>query len=246
MNTIILQIPLLDALFLPDSWGSTGGFLEGLLIILISFIFGYLIRRFVMLGRLRSLEDMNRALEDEVARLKARNSELEASGKNITVLNGQITGLKTDLEACTKARADLSAKLDACEKEKVSLKAQASTIEAPKAPPVTQSRGIVSDASAGISAAAVPLPKGIKKDDLKIVEGIGPKIEKLLNAEDIVTWVELSQADPARIKEILLAAGPRYRIHEPATWPQQAGLAAAGKWDELNELQDRLKGGRPA
>ncbi|MEL7529864.1 MAG: hypothetical protein AAFN10_01075 [Bacteroidota bacterium] len=244
MNSIILQIPLLDTLFLPD-WGGTGGFIEGLLIILISFIFGYLIRRFVMLSKLRSLEDMNRALEDEVARLKARNSELEASGKNVTVLNGQINGLKTDLEACTKARGDLKLQLEACQKETASLKAQASTIDAPAAP-TTQSRGLVSDAGAGITAAPIPLPKGIKKDDLKIVEGIGPKIEKLLNAEDIVTWVELSQADPARIKEILLAAGPRYRIHEPATWPQQAGLAAAGKWDELNELQDRLKGGRPA
>ncbi|MFK7921098.1 MAG: hypothetical protein AB8H47_04035 [Bacteroidia bacterium] len=245
MNTILLQIPLLDALFLPDSWGSTGGFIEGLLIILISFIFGYLIRRFVMLSRLRSLEDMNRALEDEVARLKARNNELEASAKNVSTLNGQINGLKTDLELCTKSRADLNAKLDACQKEKSSLKAQASTINAPVAPK-TQSRGLVSDASAGFSAAAMPLPKGIKKDDLKIVEGIGPKIEKLLNAENIVTWVELSQADPARIKEILLAAGPRYRIHEPATWPKQAGLAAAGKWEELDTLQDRLKGGRPA
>lgn len=245
MNTILLQIPLLDALFLPDSWGSTGGFIEGLLIILISFIFGYLIRRFVMLSRLRSLEDMNRALEDEVARLKSRNNELEASGKNSTALNGQINGLKTDLELCTKSRTDLSARLDACQKEKSSLKAQASTINAPVVPK-TQSRGLVSDASAGLSAAAIPLPKGIKKDDLKIVEGIGPKIEKLLNAGNIVTWVELSNADPAKIKEILLAAGPRYRIHEPATWPKQAGLAAAGKWDELDVLQDRLKGGRPA
>ncbi|HBY69766.1 MAG TPA: 50S ribosomal protein L21, partial [Flavobacteriaceae bacterium] len=28
------------------------------------------------------------------------------------------------------------------------------------------------------------------------------------------------------------------------TWPQQAQLAADGKWDELEKLQDELDGGR--
>jgi predicted flap endonuclease-1-like 5' DNA nuclease len=97
-------------------------------------------------------------------------------------------------------------------------------------------------------AASTPihLPKGIKRDDLKIVVGIGPKIDSLLLAEDILTWDQLSKTDPARIKDILLAAGPRYRSHDPSTWPQQAALAAEGKWEELNGLQDRLKGRRQA
>ena len=30
---------------------------------------------------------------------------------------------------------------------------------------------------------------------------------------------------------------------EPKTWPQQAQLAANGKWDELKVLQDKLMGG---
>ena len=30
---------------------------------------------------------------------------------------------------------------------------------------------------------------------------------------------------------------------EPKTWPQQAQLAADGKWDELKLLQDELMGG---
>ena len=46
------------------------------------------------------------------------------------------------------------------------------------------------------------------------------------------------------IQMILDDAGPRYRMHDPASWPQQAGLAAAGQWDELEDLQDRLSGGR--
>ena len=86
--------------------------------------------------------------------------------------------------------------------------------------------------------------KAPKLDDLKIVEGIGPKIEGLLKAGDINTWAELAVAPVERLQEILTAAGSRYKMHNPSTWPQQAGLAATGKWDELEKLQDELNGGR--
>jgi predicted flap endonuclease-1-like 5' DNA nuclease len=105
-------------------------------------------------------------------------------------------------------------------------------------------------------AAAVPVFDGekaklalgstVKLDDLKVIEGIGPKIEELLHADGIMTWRQLSQTDPARIRGILDAAGPAYRIAEPATWPRQAGLCADGKWAELKVLMDELDGGRPA
>lgn len=83
-----------------------------------------------------------------------------------------------------------------------------------------------------------------KLDDLKIVEGIGPKIEQLLKEGGINTWEELANAEVERLKEILDAAGPRYQIHDPSTWPAQSRFAADGKWDELKEYQDMLLGGR--
>jgi len=83
-----------------------------------------------------------------------------------------------------------------------------------------------------------------KPDDLKKIEGIGPKIAELLINGGIPTFNKLSETDPSAIKEILLAAGNRYKMHDPTSWPEQAALAAAGKWDELEKLQDRLDGGR--
>jgi len=88
--------------------------------------------------------------------------------------------------------------------------------------------------------------KAPKPDDLKIVEGIGPKIEQLLKEGGINTWEDLSNAAVERIQEILDAAGPRYQIHDPSTWPAQAKFAVEGKWDELKEYQDMLIGGRDA
>ncbi len=87
---------------------------------------------------------------------------------------------------------------------------------------------------------------GAKKDDLKKIEGIGPKISQLLMAAGIHTFEDLSKAEVEKLNEILAEAGSRYRMHDPTTWPEQAALAAAGKWDELQVLQDELKGGKKA
>lgn len=85
----------------------------------------------------------------------------------------------------------------------------------------------------------------IVEDDLKIVEGIGEKIDSILKKNGIVTWYQLSQTAPERIAEILLAdGGPNYKIHDPKTWPAQALLAHEGKWKQLKEYQDQLIGGR--
>ncbi|MBX2817261.1 MAG: DUF4332 domain-containing protein [Saprospiraceae bacterium] len=85
--------------------------------------------------------------------------------------------------------------------------------------------------------------KRIVQDDLTVVEGIGPKISELLNNSGITTWRGLSETPTERLQEILNAAGDRYRIHNPSTWAQQAGMAADGKWDDLQEYQDFLDGG---
>ena len=85
---------------------------------------------------------------------------------------------------------------------------------------------------------------GSLEDDLKKVEGIGPKIEEILKAAGIKTFAKLSETDASAIKEILKAAGPRFASKVPGTWPKQAGLAAAGKWDELKKWQDELDGGK--
>lgn len=100
------------------------------------------------------------------------------------------------------------------------------------------------EVSAEKKAAAPKKEKGPKLDDLKIVEGVGPKIETLLKEGGISTWAELAAASEERLKEILDAAGPRYQIHDPSTWPAQAKFAAEGKWDELKEYQEVLIGGR--
>jgi large subunit ribosomal protein L27 len=85
--------------------------------------------------------------------------------------------------------------------------------------------------------------EAVEADDLKKIEGIGPKIAEIFNQAGIHTYADLAASSEEKLKEILADAGSRYASKNPSTWAQQAQLAADGKWDELKELQDRLKGG---
>jgi large subunit ribosomal protein L21 len=91
-------------------------------------------------------------------------------------------------------------------------------------------------------AAPAPAKKAAKAakvgDDLTIVEGIGPKIDGLFKDAGITTFAQLADTSVEKMKEILTAAGPRYTMHNPGTWAEQAALARDGKMDELKAWQD--------
>lgn len=104
-------------------------------------------------------------------------------------------------------------------------------------------------AKAAKKPAAAPAKKELpsttaKPTDLTAIEGIGPKIQELLNKAGIASLEQLADASPADLKTILTDAGTRYQMHDPSTWPAQAKLAAAGKMEELAALKAELKGGK--
>lgn len=82
-----------------------------------------------------------------------------------------------------------------------------------------------------------------REDDLKVIEGIGPRIEELLKSNGIKSFSELAEQSIDRLKEILDLGGPRFKLHDPTTWPAQADLAAHGKRRELTSWQKELQGG---
>lgn len=79
-------------------------------------------------------------------------------------------------------------------------------------------------------------------DDLTRIEGIGPKINSLLQEAGISSFAQLTDTDVSKLDEILNTAG--ITIADPKTWPEQAELAAGNQWEELEKLQDELSGGR--
>lgn len=161
-----------------------------------------------------------------------------------------IANLKADLEACKESKLAISKDLDACLAAKATIStkldnAASAATNLGFAAGAASSKEIVKEPELifDSEAAKLALGKKIVADDLKIVEGIGPKISQLFNENGVTTWYQLSQTPVERCQEILDIGGKRYEIHNPGTWPKQAKLAFEGKWKELNDLQDYLDGG---
>jgi predicted flap endonuclease-1-like 5' DNA nuclease len=91
---------------------------------------------------------------------------------------------------------------------------------------------------------AIVVAAAKKKDDLKIIEGIGPKVEKLLHSAGVMTFADLAKMTPAGIKKILTPHGSPYSAMTTDTWPRQSGLARDGKMKELEALKEKLDGGK--
>ena len=90
--------------------------------------------------------------------------------------------------------------------------------------------------------AAGPVHAASASDDLTTLEGIGPKVARLLAGQGITSFQALAAADPLKLKAALSAAG--YKYMDPLGWIEQAALAAKGDQAGLKKLQNSLKGGR--
>ncbi len=168
------------------------------------------------------------------------------------------SGLKERFLALEKDHVSLKYQHDELEKDNNGLRARVRSLEADLAVMETRLRRAqkeLEEATQGQTqakqdeqpqalGATAPAAGEAPADDLKKIEGIGPKIAELLQQAGIRTFADLANTSPDRIREILEAAGNRYKMHDPSTWPQQARLAAEGKWDELKALQDQLHGGK--
>ena len=128
-------------------------------------------------------------------------------------------------------------------------KSAAESIEKLGGKAIVVTKGAVSTETVVEDVVVVEEPKAKKVkasgDDLKKIEGIGPKIADVLNAAGITTFQKLAETSASDVADILSKADGNFGSHNPETWAEQAQLAADGKWDELKELQERLNGGRP-
>ncbi|MGA1344834.1 MAG: hypothetical protein ACO35E_02525 [Ilumatobacteraceae bacterium] len=96
--------------------------------------------------------------------------------------------------------------------------------------------GTVPDLEAG----AAVLGRPVRLDDLRAVSGIGPAIEGLCHGIGIRTWWDLATTEVPTLRAMLSDAGPRFGMHDPTTWPQQARLLAEGRWEEFRALEARI------
>ena len=156
---------------------------------------------------------------------KSDTPSLQEKSFEINSLEIQNAKLKSDLETCRKRLDSYSTTSKELQLDKDIL---------------TRKESFPFDAQHAKAA----LGKTIKENDLKLVEGIGPKIEGLFHNFGIKTWKELAETSADKCQEVLDSGGKRYRIHDPASWPMQAKMAYEGHWEQLFEWQEKHRAGK--
>lgn len=239
--------------FLCD-WGSPDSNML-LFFLLISFLLGLLagwliwgLKIQALLQQLKqkdtTIADFNAKLlmkEEEYNKASKSNEELILKNRQLGEEKGQ---LYADLSTCTGEKESFIGHFNTLNAEKIALQAEIDRLNAAAVQqPIAMAASIPTTEEVSEPAAEV-VATPIVPDDLKIVEGIGPKIEGLLNAANIYTFKQLSETSNEHLRSILDEAGRRYQIHDPSTWARQALLAYEGKWEELQVWQDALKGGK--
>ncbi len=184
------------------------------------------------------------ASAESEAEAEATAPEVEASAESEA--EAEATAPEAEASAEPEAEAEATApEAEASTEPEVEAEATAPEAEASTEPEVeAEATAPEVEASAESEAEAEATAGTNEKDDLKKIEGIGPKIEELLNNANIYSFADLASKSVDALSKILEEGGPRMKMHSPETWPEQSKLAAQGKWDELKVLQDELDGGR--
>jgi len=153
-----------------------------------------------------------------------------------------------DAESDTQANDKKAGKAKAAKPTKAAATNKKAAAKKPAAPAKkeTAEKKAASTAKASTTKKAAPKKAAAKKtgaDDLTKIEGIGPKAAQALTDAGLATFADVAKSTPTKIKKILDEAEGRFGAMVPDTWPKQAKLAAADKWDELKKWQDEMDGG---
>ena len=160
--------------------------------------------------------------------------------KKVTPTAKKVTAKKTVAKKVTPAAKKVTAKKTVAKKATPATK----KVTAKKTVAKKAVRTATKVTAKKTTAKKVAAKKTIAVTKLTMIEGIGPKIQTLLNKAGIKTFTDLSKAKVTVLRTILKDAGSRFQMHNPSTWAKQAKLAAKGNWDQLKKLQDELDGGR--
>ncbi|WP_019670687.1 30S ribosomal protein S2 [Eudoraea adriatica] len=165
------------------------------------------------------------------AGLEERKSEKQAEKEGVA----QETAAPSKAEVVEKVEEEKAVTAKAPKEEKA---------EAPKAKDTPEQ--VKDDAEVISEKKEKPEAKKAVKaesDDLTKIEGIGPKAAEALSNAGIDSYAKLAKANADKIKEILTEASSRMAHLDPGSWPKQAKMAADGNWDELQDWQEKAKGG---
>lgn len=217
---------------------------------LIGGVIGWLLRS---IGAARNKEV--EAARDEARRLRARVAELDG-------VAGQLDRVMTEMElqraqlpppAVTATAMATAAERDELARKVAEQQHWISELRVRLWNSEARVRDLQAVVDSHVVAAAPPEPDlaeaarvlgvPVRMNDFTVIEGIGPAIAHLCITRGITTWWSMANSDRSLLRSMLAEAGPKYQVHDPTSWPQQARLLANGEWERFRRLAEALRDG---
>jgi predicted flap endonuclease-1-like 5' DNA nuclease len=193
----------------------------------------------VRIGELEAqLAEARRQADDAGTARTAAERNLAAANDRVRPLQAEIDGLKADLDACRKGRAEL---------EDALAKARAAGGVATAAASLTGVAALVSPPpapAAPVYSALMSAPIGTP-DNLQLIKGVGEKLDAMLQSIGVFHFRQIANwsADDVAMVDTKLAQFKGRIVRDQ--WVEQANLLADGKFDEFNarfgELGSEIK-----
>jgi predicted flap endonuclease-1-like 5' DNA nuclease len=187
----------------------------------------------------RSLYSLETRLQERDASIKQLQGQVKQDEDSIVALTAQIDKKNRVVSLLEEAVSEREAKIEGWKSRAEQARAKALATEMKAA---LERRELAAQQIESIPSRTAEVQVSAKSDNLKRIEGIGPKISSVLKGSGIMSFEQLAAADVGHLEQILKEAG--MTLADPTTWPEQAGLAAVSDWKALEALQDELNGGR--
>ncbi len=177
----------------------------------------------------KKIKSLNKNLKKDRATLETLNTDLNQRDTTIQGLEEQVRERSEHVIAAKAANTKL--RMQNQETTDRAIGAEARVIELQE---LTQERNQ--------EITALKAKERAMQDDFSHLDGVGPKISATLRSAGVKTFAKLAAKEVDDLREILVAENPNLlRLSDPTTWPQQAGMAAEGRWETLKALQETLK-----
>ncbi len=179
--------------------------------------------------RNKKIKSLNKNLKKDRATMETLNADLNQRDTAIRGLEDQVRERSEHVIAAKAANAKL--RMQNQETMNRAVGAEARVI---KLQELTQEREQ--------EITALKAKERAMQDDFSHLDGVGPKISATLRSVGVKTFAKLAAKEVDDIREILVAKNPSLlRLSDPTTWPEQAEMAAEGRWEDLKALQEGLK-----
>lgn len=203
---------------------------QSLVFILVAFAIGLLVG-WLIWGR-RS--DRSKSVDEESATVAtpAADSDVDTAGAEAAAVPAPRADSESSVVSEPEVEAEVGAPVEAPEAD-----AEIAAIPVPRA---ESENAAVSEVEPEQEPEPEPEPE---PQDLKRIEGIGPKIDAALKAQGYPTYASVAAATEDELRAAIKAEGVRF-APSASSWARQAQFLAEGDEDGLKEYQDYLVGGQ--